>query len=70
MDFYWTEVPFWHSEQGRPVSYENLSFSGDLMGLANFIHRQDPCRNLVSLRSISIVHARMTLAMGIFAGWL
>ena len=31
------------------------------MGLANLIHRQDPCRNLVSLRSISIVHARMSI---------
>ena len=51
------------------MSYENENLSissGDLMGLANFTHRQAPCRNLVGLRSLSIVHACMSLAMGIF----
>ena len=33
-DFHWTEVRVWHSEQGHPLSYENLSFSGNLLILS------------------------------------
>ena len=70
-DFHWTEVRFWQSEQAHPVSYKGLSFSGDLMGLAN-LPIDKPLVGIwsASAQFPSSIYARMFLAMGMFAGWL